>query len=94
MKFRAKYVVVIFEGRECPVLLPVAAVPVALPMGTAVAAGECELHILGEPVGFTVAGWSHQGLRCRGLVDATLLDRFFLEALAQGRPFSTRIQAP
>lgn len=89
--FRAKYLVVIFEGRECPVLLPLAAVPVALPVGTAVAAGECVLHELGAPIGFTVSGWKHAGLRCRGLPDAQLLDRYFLEeTIEAGQPFTTR----
>jgi hypothetical protein len=92
--FRAKYAVVLVEGRHMPVLLPPGFGPEALPTeGSLVAAGGCELHPLGAGVlGFTVEPWPASELRCRELEDAKLLDLhyFGVEPMKSGKPFTTR----
>ena len=91
--FRAKYVVVLVEGRHLPVLLPPAATVEELPTGTLVAAGRCELHELGSvALGFTVEAWPESGLRCREQDDVKVLDLHFfgVEPVRAGQPFTTR----
>jgi hypothetical protein len=81
--FRAKYVVVLHQGLEVPVILPcnagMAHAEIAK-IGHAIAAGECELHTLGEgALGFTADGESLSlKLKARPEKDAKLLDLHFL----------------
>lgn len=82
--FRAKYVVVLHQGLEVPVILPINAgmahAEIAR-VGHVIAAGECMLHTLGEgAVGFGASGESISlKLKSRGLKDAQLLDFHYLQ---------------
>lgn len=82
--WRAKYVVLLHQGLEVPVILPrnagMAHAEIAK-IGHPVAAGECELHTLGAgALGFTVFGESFSlSLKSRGQKDAVLLDFHYLK---------------